>query len=133
MNTDQMKPQTIQPGAIVRTSYGTGPYIVLSVEHDCTCACYLDQINMSDPPPSPPHMHLACAVVGDPDRTEQCWLGGYVDSGNGRLRSIWSDDEVFIDGMAPGQMELFSSVSTIVAEVPPVPSLAESVPLEAGR
>jgi hypothetical protein len=42
-------------GDIVKTSYGTGPYRILSLSGPHTRASYVDTINMADPPPSRPH------------------------------------------------------------------------------
>lgn len=48
----------LEIGDIVKTSYGTGPYVIEGIRRDCTCPKPLDEINMDDPPASPPHIGL---------------------------------------------------------------------------
>ena len=78
-------------GAIVRTSYGTGPYEVVSVSAQCTCA-ELGQVD-----PSEPHFHLTCRKPESPAAGDY-WLNGYRDDGS----SVWGDDRLIFDGVRPG-------------------------------
>ena len=119
MNNDERRsgacdPSTLQRGSIVRTSYETGPYVVLEMLTDCTCPKYEDLISMANPPASAPHTHLMCAcIVHGVQVKELAWLHGYTDQGDGRIKSVWCDDELYVQGLAPGQLLLFpDSVSS---------------------
>ena len=98
----------LQLGSIVRTSYNTGPYIVLEVLTDCTCPRYEDEISLANPPASAPHMHLTCAcIVHNIEGKELAWLNGYADCGGGRIQSVWCKDELFVVGLVSAQLSLF--------------------------
>lgn len=71
----------LEVGDRVKTSYGTGPYVICEILRNCTCPAPLDEINMEDPPDSPAHIHLI--LKG------RYYLGGYEEE---TLRSVWSDD-----------------------------------------
>jgi hypothetical protein len=71
----------------VRTSYDTGPYRIVSILRGCTCPEYLDTINMTDPPPSRPHIHMTVEKPGDTPRNSPYYLGGYDEE---TLESVWT-------------------------------------------
>lgn len=87
----------LRPGARIRTSYGTGPYIVEHVSGPCRCASYLDTINgvkglaaLSDK-----HFHVVMrhahhAEATGRQRGVKCYLNGYRPDGT----SVWSDDRI---------------------------------------
>lgn len=93
----------IQVGDIFQTSYGTGPYRAVAIYRGCTCPRYLDEINMADPPHSPPHIHIVCRR-SDRDKEHNFYVSGYDET---TLRSVWNDDclEV-IERPAGVQLEL---------------------------
>ncbi len=103
----------IRPGDIVRTSYGTGPYKVLSISGPHTHPCYLAWINMRNPPPSRPHYDLTVVPVRAPvdhDRASNyCYLNGYAPTDDPqRWRSVWNEDELYLEAHAArAQLELF--------------------------
>lgn len=49
---------------VVKTSYGTGPYRILSIVRGCTCGAYLEIINGHHEHRLPPHIHLVCEWAG---------------------------------------------------------------------
>ena len=79
------------PGMIVRTSYGSGPYVITSVSGPCTCPAYLDVLNMRKAPPSRPHYHLVAKEVGKP-RSSDYYLNGYDENGN----YVWGDARLIV-------------------------------------
>ena len=87
----------VQLGAYVRTSYGTGPYLIEEIEGPCTCASFQRHL-AGDERPSPSHFHLI--VREERRRKERAWLNGYTLDG----RSVWSGDRL-VDAR---QMELFA-------------------------
>lgn len=88
----------IRRGAVVRTSYGSGPYVVLSVHGPCNCPEYLRHINGVDAP-SEPHYHLTCRS----EDGARAWLNGYRLDGT----SVWSDDRIEVLRLNPTQLDLF--------------------------
>lgn len=97
----------IQVGDIFRTSYGSGPYRAVQILRGCTCPRYLDEIEMDDPPPSRPHIHIVCRCVAprfDREANKDFYVNGYDET---TLRSVWNDDclEV-IEHPAGVQLEL---------------------------
>lgn len=92
----------LQAAAIVRTNYGTGPYIIKSVYGPCRCSDYLDYINLAEPPRSEPHYHLTCEHVGTSEvgglKASPSYLGGYRPDGS----NVWSDDRLVFEGVAEG-------------------------------
>ena len=90
-------------GMYVRTSYGTGPYRIVDILRGCTCPSYLDTINLVDPPPSPPHIHLS---LRKPFERRGVYSIGGIDEQT--LKCVWSDDQIFIvDAPKPKQLWLF--------------------------
>jgi hypothetical protein len=84
----------ILPGDIVRTSYGTGPFLVTRVLRDCTCAHFVNRINGNDTP-LPRHIHIEC---DDMNGKSGYGLGYYDDSTN-PARSVYKlDDYVEVVG-----------------------------------
>jgi hypothetical protein len=94
--------QVLRIGDVVRTSYGTGPYLITEIEGPCTCAAYLRHLD-GDESPSEPHYHLTCEMVDEP-RKGSYWLNGYRLDGT----SVWSGDRVEKVGAASKQLELFT-------------------------
>lgn len=87
----------VAPGLVVRTSYGTGPYVVRQVDGPCCCSNYLDSID-GRKKPSKPHFHLTCRK---PDgRGGEFFLNGFTLDG----RSVWGSDRLSVES----QLELFS-------------------------
>jgi len=112
----------IRVGTILSTSYGTGPYRVVSAIWD-RCDDQLDVIEFGEPypetnpgcdfevqfpRPTHPHVHLVC-VHADSDRYDSRrphFLNGYrlVD---GVWRCIWKPDDYLIIHGLDGQLKLF--------------------------
>lgn len=93
----------LRPGAIIRTSYGTGPYVVEHVSGPCRCPEYLDWLDSAGrdvgmpggPKPSDKHFHLVVRHAHHPEPTRkrpgvQCYLNGYRPDGT----SVWCDDRI---------------------------------------
>jgi hypothetical protein len=89
----------VRIGACVRTTYGTGPYIVKEIDGPCTCVKYLDMINGLERP-SKPHYHLTVIGVERHEKGRTYWLNGHTLDG----RSVWTKDRL-IDA---SQLELFA-------------------------
>jgi hypothetical protein len=97
----------IQVGDIIKTSYGTGPFVVLSVLRGCTCAEFVRRIN-GDDSPSEPHMH---ADLMDMNGRKGYGIGGYDDTVE-PARNVWRNDTVSVIGIyepepEAGQLALF--------------------------
>ena len=95
----------IEVGAIVKTSYGTGPYKVVQVTGPCTCPTYTDSLyNFKNPLASLPHYHFVCMDANG--KTKSC-LNGYTMQ-NGKIKSVWCNDEIEVLAFKPGhQFSLF--------------------------
>lgn len=77
---------------IVRTSYGTGPYVIKEIYGPCACPKYLDVINKRLAP-SKPHYRLTLRSLNPRDRGDY-YLNGYDKNGN----SVWCSDRlIFCD------------------------------------
>jgi len=76
--------ERLEPGMTIRTNYGREEYTILEVTRGCTCPSFRDSMNMKNPPPRPPHLHLVCYVTGDPKKTKR-WLNGFDEA---TLRSL---------------------------------------------
>lgn len=90
-------------GDVVQTNYGTGPYRVIDIKRGCTCQNYLDALEFGgdEAPRSASHMHLTCVTSSTPTQKryrgrELRWLNGFVETSDGRIVSVWSDDELCI-------------------------------------
>lgn len=87
-------------GAIVQTSYGSGPYEIVHIDGPCTCPDYLASLQASwdkPAPPSPEHLHFTCKWAGDPARhnvRETFYLNGFDLAGC----NVWRDDTLQIIG-----------------------------------
>jgi len=92
----------VQKGNIVRTNYGTGPYLITHVSNPCTCPACMKHLD-GDDSPSERHYHMTCC---DPRNTaDKYWLNGYRLDGT----SVWSSDRVDVVGVGRNiQMELFA-------------------------
>lgn len=86
----------LRVGAYVRTSYGTGPYLVKTLKGPCTCVAYHDHLNGIERP-SKPHYHMLVHVLSR--QYGDYYLNGYTLDG----RSVWCKDRL-IDA---SQLELF--------------------------
>lgn len=77
-------------GAVVATSYGSGPYRVIRMIEDCTCASVHEPLSSV----SEPHSHLTCVPLDRrrPTKADHCWLNGYRPDGT----SVWSSDQIYI-------------------------------------
>ncbi|KAA0574643.1 hypothetical protein FZ983_27480 [Azospirillum sp. B21] len=80
------------PGTVIRTSYGTGPFIVLA----CTRHEWCDPEGRIWP-----HHSLSLANADRPSRSAQSWINELVAVG-GRLLHLFGNnqDEVIVDGFA---------------------------------
>ncbi len=108
----QADAERVYLGKLIRTSYESGPYIVVAVDAACDCPDYLDEIDgpdsnpeigypAPDPPASEAHVHLVCHK---PDhrkkgtKENEYYLGGYRLDGT----SVWSNDRIiFLDSVQP--------------------------------
>lgn len=64
----------LEPGMIIKTNYGTGPYVIKQITRGCTCAHILSEINMANPACLPPHLHL---TLTDLDGSGKFYLNYY--------------------------------------------------------
>jgi hypothetical protein len=101
---DALHSLRIKVGDVVRTSYGTGPYRVAEIATGCICPEYVTSLDypIGKAPPSPEHFHLVVVRANAPigaERREKncCYLGGYAETPDGRYRSVWNDDELFLE------------------------------------
>ena len=80
-------------GTIVKTSYGTGPYVITKIIRDCTCEGYIDFLNMGkDAPKSKPHVHLECEEPQSKNHSK-FYLNGYDEN---TLHSVWNKDYLIV-------------------------------------
>lgn len=70
-------------GELVRTNYGTGPYLIVDISGLCSCPSYLDAIAMRNPPASMAHFHLTCK---SPGKKGDFYLNGFLPA------NVWNDD-----------------------------------------
>lgn len=84
----------LEPGHVVSTSYGTGPYLIVNVVRGCTCTEYVASLDymIGEGPLSAPHMHLTCEYLDGPSRGKKAWLSGYDDN----LMSVWNKDSLVL-------------------------------------
>lgn len=83
----------LREGMYVRTSYNTGPYLIVEIVRNCTCPSYHDDISMDNPPPSAPHIHLRVKKPSDTPRNHPYYLGGYDEE---TLHSVWGKDRLYV-------------------------------------
>lgn len=77
-----------QKGQIVRTSYGTGPYVIMSIYGPSTEPSFVSSLN-GDNTPSKPHFYLTVRPIGVKGNSD-CYLNGYDENGN----SVWNNDRL---------------------------------------
>ena len=77
-----------QKGLIVRTSYGTGPYVITQVLGPSVEPGFFAKLN-GDNTPSKPHYYLTVRPVGVKSNSD-CYLNGYDENGN----SVWNNDRL---------------------------------------
>ena len=78
----------LQPGMLIRTNY-SGPYRIVDVERGCTCPRYLDELDMDDPPPQVPHIHITCTR---PNGKGRYWLNNWDE------KTLLSLDKTYCGG-----------------------------------
>lgn len=79
-------------GQVVRTSYGTGPYIIRNISEERTDPSFIDSLNLQEEAPrSLPHRNFEVSPLSDPKK-KGYYLNGYDEN----LRSVWSDDYLVI-------------------------------------
>jgi hypothetical protein len=106
MNDD---PEPLAVGDIIKTNYETGPYRVVGIMRGCTCPNYVAELNAgrNKLPPAPEHLHLTLVKPDEEGRGKNhYWLNRYLEE-KGRIRSVDTDDEIFVVGKAKGQISLF--------------------------
>jgi hypothetical protein len=98
-------------GMLIKTNYNTGPYRIKKIKRDCTCAHFLAEINMNNPPPLPPHLHL---TVTNPDGSGEFYLNYYDEEtliGYGPGSYDGTKDQIIVltpdMPLKPLQMDLF--------------------------
>lgn len=91
---------TLHRGAIIRTNYGTGPYVVIGINGPCECPEFVRQLN-GDSTTSEPHFHITCQAQERPEQGLY-WLNGYRLDGT----SVWGPDRIDVIGEA-AQKDLF--------------------------
>ena len=86
-------------GMKVRTSYGTGPYKIVSVSEECTCPSFVNMLNLREnAPKSAPHFHLVCKSISENGDRGNFYLNGYDNN----LHSVWSNDYLIdLDEVTP--------------------------------
>lgn len=101
----------LEPGMLIKTNY-SGPYRIKHVARDCVCPKYLDEINMDNPPPQRPHIHLECSRQ---DGTGKFWLNGWDEetlqsldkSHCGHKTELGFDTITVLESDQPIQLSLF--------------------------
>lgn len=82
----------IRVGQVVRTSYGTGPYIIRNISGERTDPSFIDSLNLQEKAPrSLPHRNFEVSPLSDP-KNKGYFLNGYDEN----LRSVWTDDYLVI-------------------------------------
>jgi hypothetical protein len=113
----QAEAEAVYLGKTVRTSYGSGPYLVTAVAAPCTCVKYLASLE-GDKTSSESHVHLVCREDGD---TKDSYLGGYRLDGT----NVWSDDTLTILGEP-----LVPELGQLIADHPDGFAAGNGIPLE---
>ncbi|MCH7400105.1 hypothetical protein MM236_19070 [Belliella sp. DSM 107340] len=98
-------------GTIIKTSYGSRPYLINEVSEPCNCGRLSDQLGLTNTGMqdwSPDHYHITCKDL-DKSRSngDPCYLNAYnlID---GEIRSIYCNDKIEILGVKKGtQFSLF--------------------------
>lgn len=82
----------IRVGQVVRTSYGTGPYIIRNISGERTDPKFIDTLNLQEKAPrSLLHRNFEVSPLSDPKK-KGYFLNGYDEN----LRSVWTDDYLVI-------------------------------------
>lgn len=91
-------------GMRVRTSYNSGPYVIIQVFEGCTCPSFVDSLNLGDKAPkSRPHVHLICKRLDPRYGKGDYFLNGYDEN----LKSVWNDDYLIdLDELVPSILTL---------------------------
>lgn len=75
----------LEPGMLIKTSYGEDIYRIESITRNCTCANWYDTVILELPPkPQAPHIHIACEDV-NPKSNTPSYLNEYDEE---TLRSL---------------------------------------------
>ena len=104
--------EKLTKGMVIKSSYDNWTYRIQSVVRGCTCPAYLDEIDMDDPPPRAPHIHVKCTDMNDKG---EYWFNWYDEetlrsidtSWCGMKRFLGYDYIVILPNDKPIQMELF--------------------------
>lgn len=97
----------LEVGDIVATSYGTGPYRIVEIERGCTCPDPMEEMEVDDPPDSPPHIHIVGICIDGHLKGKKGWLNGYDEKSG---RNVWRPDDqlVLVDALCgPVQTTMF--------------------------
>lgn len=79
-------------GQVVRTSYGTGPYIIRNISDESTEPSFIDSLNLQkEAPRSLLHRNFEVSPLSNPKK-KGYYLNGYDEN----LRSVWTDDYLVI-------------------------------------
>lgn len=81
---------TLEKGQIIKTSYGTGPYEIISIMRNCTCPDYFESLKSVEPPPTKKHIHLTVRDLSD---GKLGWLNQYDEE---TLKSIKCNDQIIL-------------------------------------
>ena len=83
----------IEKGMLIETNY-SGPYRITEVKRGCTCPTYPDSMDMADPPPQPPHLHLATTR---PDGTGRFGLNHFSEETSLSLQKTYCGGKAVLD------------------------------------
>lgn len=87
----------LEPGMLIKTSYGEQHYRIKEVSRGCTCPNYVDTINMKNPPDREPHIHIVCSDLNEHSRSEY-YLNCYNEETLHSLdKSCYLDEEFYDD------------------------------------
>ena len=89
---------------IVRTSYGTGPYVITKVSGPYTDPSFVASLN-GDNTPSKPHYCFVCKDVGNP-RSHESYLNGYDENCN----NVWRSDRLIVCSEETTMLALVASL-----------------------
>lgn len=79
-------------GQVVRTSYGTGPYIIRDISEESTEPRFIHSLNLQEEAPrSLPHRNFKVSPLSNPNQN-----GFYLNGYDENLRSVWTEDYLVI-------------------------------------
>ena len=82
----------IHVGQVVRTSYGTGPYIIRDISEESTEPRFIDLVCLHEEVPrSLPHRNFKVSPLSNPNQN-----GFYLNGYDENLRSVWTEDYLVI-------------------------------------